>query len=101
MKIDLSLKVYQFRYTVSGNGTGLVFPMICFKHRCHQLIVFLCVCVQCFMNSVLQCLSNTRQLLDYCLEEKYVTEINTTTSNMKGSLFKGESCFHFIKVLRN
>lgn len=42
----------------------------------------------CFMNSVLQCLSNTRQLLDYCLEEKYHSEINTTTSNMKGSLFK-------------
>ncbi|GFO29875.1 ubiquitin carboxyl-terminal hydrolase 2-like [Plakobranchus ocellatus] len=42
----------------------------------------------CFMNSVLQCLSNTRQLLDYCLEEKYHAEINTTTSNMKGSLFK-------------
>ncbi|GFS20656.1 ubiquitin carboxyl-terminal hydrolase 2-like [Elysia marginata] len=42
----------------------------------------------CFMNSVLQCLSNTRQLLDYCLDEKYHSEINTTTSNMKGSLFK-------------
>ncbi|RUS84912.1 hypothetical protein EGW08_007322, partial [Elysia chlorotica] len=42
----------------------------------------------CFMNSVLQCLSNTRDLLDYCLEEKYHKEINSTTSNMKGSLFK-------------
>ncbi|XP_055866879.1 ubiquitin carboxyl-terminal hydrolase 2-like isoform X2 [Biomphalaria glabrata] len=42
----------------------------------------------CFMNSVLQCLSNTRLLVEWCLEEEYLMDINTTTSNMKGSLIK-------------
>lgn len=42
----------------------------------------------CFMNSVLQCLSNTKPLLEYCLKDFYVSEINTTTSSMKGALFK-------------
>ncbi|CAL1544646.1 unnamed protein product [Lymnaea stagnalis] len=42
----------------------------------------------CFMNSVLQCLSNTRLLLEWCLDEKYHLDINTSTSNMKGILIK-------------
>lgn len=42
----------------------------------------------CFMNSVLQCLSNTRPLLDYCLKEAYLSDINTTISGMKGALIK-------------
>ncbi|XP_025100726.1 ubiquitin carboxyl-terminal hydrolase 2-like [Pomacea canaliculata] len=42
----------------------------------------------CFMNSVLQCLSNTRPLLEWCLNDEYQVEINTTTSSMKGSLVK-------------
>ncbi|XP_059483511.1 ubiquitin carboxyl-terminal hydrolase 2-like isoform X5 [Neocloeon triangulifer] len=42
----------------------------------------------CFMNSVLQCLSNTRPLLEYILAEGYLSEINTTTSAMKGALIK-------------
>ena len=43
----------------------------------------------CFMNSVLQCLSNTRPLLEYMLITKgYLADINTTTSTMKGSLIK-------------
>ncbi|CAG5122907.1 unnamed protein product [Candidula unifasciata] len=42
----------------------------------------------CFMNSVLQCLSNTRLLLEWCLDERYLQDINVTTSNMKGSLIK-------------
>ena len=45
----------------------------------------------CFMNSILQCLSNTRLLLDYCLNEEYRDDINKTTSNMKGSLINGTS----------
>ncbi|XP_063836584.1 uncharacterized protein LOC135085700 [Ostrinia nubilalis] len=42
----------------------------------------------CFMNSVLQCLSNTRPLLEYMLEDKYADELNTTLSCMKGALMK-------------
>ncbi|XP_043232925.1 ubiquitin carboxyl-terminal hydrolase 2-like isoform X2 [Amphibalanus amphitrite] len=42
----------------------------------------------CFMNSVLQCLSNTRALHDYILREEYTADINTTTSAMKGALIK-------------
>ncbi|KAL4712184.1 hypothetical protein ACJJTC_011045 [Scirpophaga incertulas] len=42
----------------------------------------------CFMNSVLQCLSNTRPLLEYVSEDKYTGEINTALSCMKGALIK-------------
>lgn len=43
------------------------------------------------MNSVIQCLSNTRPLLEYLLNEQYLTDINTTTSSMKGALIKAFS----------
>lgn len=43
------------------------------------------------MNSVIQCLSNTRPLLDYLLNDKYKDDINTTTSGMKGALIKAFS----------
>jgi ubiquitin C-terminal hydrolase len=46
------------------------------------------------MNSVLQCLSNTRLLLEWCLNENYLRDINTTTSSMKGALVKG--LLHFL-----
>ncbi|XP_077985498.1 ubiquitin carboxyl-terminal hydrolase 2-like [Glandiceps talaboti] len=39
----------------------------------------------CFMNSILQCLSNTRPLQEYCLKKDYQDEINKT-SDMKGQL---------------
>lgn len=42
----------------------------------------------CFMNSVLQCLSNTRPLLEYLADDKYCDDINTTLSCMKGALIK-------------
>ncbi|KAK3920129.1 Ubiquitin carboxyl-terminal hydrolase 2, partial [Frankliniella fusca] len=42
----------------------------------------------CFMNSVIQCLSNTRPLLEYLLKQTYLSEINTTNSSMKGALIK-------------
>ena len=32
----------------------------------------------CFMNSVVQCLSNTRELRDYFIEGRYLADINTT-----------------------
>jgi len=42
----------------------------------------------CFMNSVLQCLSNTKQLTNYLLNDEHMREINTSNSSMKGSLIK-------------
>ncbi|XP_071640816.1 uncharacterized protein [Temnothorax longispinosus] len=45
----------------------------------------------CFMNSVIQCLSNTRPLLEYLLNEQHLADINTTTSGMKGALIKAFS----------
>jgi ubiquitin carboxyl-terminal hydrolase 2/21 len=42
----------------------------------------------CFMNSVIQCLSNTKLLLEYLLQDYHVSDINTTTSAMKGALIK-------------
>lgn len=42
----------------------------------------------CFMNSVLQCLSNTRPLLEYLCDERYADDINTSLSCMKGALIK-------------
>ncbi|XP_076397804.1 uncharacterized protein LOC100876753 isoform X4 [Megachile rotundata] len=45
----------------------------------------------CFMNSVIQCLSNTRPLLEYLLNEQYLADINTATSSMKGALIKAFS----------
>src|SRR6218665_1773256 len=43
------------------------------------------------MNSILQCLSNTRALLDFCLGGTYMAQINTQTSNMKGAMIKGQT----------
>jgi len=42
----------------------------------------------CFMNSVIQCLSNTKLLTNYLLSDEHVREINTSNSSMKGSLIK-------------
>ncbi|CAG9135075.1 unnamed protein product [Plutella xylostella] len=49
----------------------------------------------CFMNSVLQCLSNTRPLLEYAGSERAVSHVNTTLSPMKGKLMKA-----FVSVIR-
>lgn len=40
----------------------------------------------CFMNSVLQCLSNTKPLVEYFLRDDFTFDKNTTTSSMKGQL---------------
>nr|CAD7586647.1 unnamed protein product [Timema genevievae] len=45
----------------------------------------------CFMNSVIQCLSNTKPLLEYLLSEKHLSDINTSVSSMKGALIKAFS----------
>ena len=50
----------------------------------------------CFMNSVVQCLSNTRELRDYFIEGRYLADINTT--NPLG--FKGELAKCFSGIIR-
>ncbi|XP_060532998.1 ubiquitin carboxyl-terminal hydrolase 2-like isoform X4 [Cylas formicarius] len=49
----------------------------------------------CFMNSVIQCLSNTRPLLEYVRHEDYLHDVNRTTSSMKGALIQA-----FAEVIR-
>ncbi|GAB6028374.1 hypothetical protein CHUAL_002542 [Chamberlinius hualienensis] len=53
----------------------------------------------CFMNSVLQCLSNTRPLMEYSVQEKYISDINVSTSSMKGALIK--SFASLLQSMRN
>lgn len=36
----------------------------------------------------MQCLSNTKQLTNYLLNDEHLREINTSNSSMKGSLIK-------------
>ncbi|KAB0791678.1 hypothetical protein PPYR_03478 [Photinus pyralis] len=43
------------------------------------------------MNSVIQCLSNTRLLLEYVKNDGYSSDINTSISSMKGALIKAFS----------
>ncbi|KAA3674145.1 ubiquitin carboxyl-terminal hydrolase 2 [Paragonimus westermani] len=40
----------------------------------------------CFMNSIIQCLSNTHPLSDYCLSGRYMSDLNKS-STMRGNLF--------------
>nr|XP_023016275.1 ubiquitin carboxyl-terminal hydrolase 2-like [Leptinotarsa decemlineata] len=42
----------------------------------------------CFMNSVIQCLSNTRWLLEYLKKDEFMKDINTSISSMEGALIK-------------
>lgn len=44
----------------------------------------------CFMNSMIQCLSHTVQLRDYCLRREFFTQINPSSS-MRGKLIKAFS----------
>ena len=41
--------------------------------------------------TILQCLSNTKPLMNYLVQDDYSREINTSSSSMKGSLVKGDS----------
>lgn len=47
-----------------------------------------CLFLQCFMNSILQCLSNTHSLRDYCLHNSHRRDLNnnnrTNTALMEG-----------------
>ena len=49
------------------------------------------------MNSVIQCLSNTRQLLEYALNENYANDVNKSTSSMKGQLITAFA--HLLQVM--
>lgn len=40
--------------------------------------------------TILQCLSNTKPLMNYLVQDDYSREINTSSSSMKGSLVKGD-----------
>lgn len=54
----------------------------------------------CFMNSVIQCLSNTKLLLEYVKNDTYSNDINTSISSMKGALIKGKKTLYLkIKFL--
>lgn len=53
--------------------------------RCHG---FLFCLPQCFMNSILQCLSNTKELRDYCLQNQYLRDLNNN-SRMRTALMSG------------
>lgn len=53
----------------------------------------------CFMNSVIQCLSNTKFLMEYLKKDIYVDDINTSISSMKGALIKGK-IFVFLTVIK-
>lgn len=39
------------------------------------------------MNSIIQCLSNTKFLVEYILTNSYAPDLNRTVSRMKGILF--------------
>ena len=41
--------------------------------------------------TILQCLSNTKPLMNYLVQDDYSREINTSSSSMKGSLVKGDT----------
>ena len=50
------------------------------------------------MNSVLQCLSNTKPLLLYVLKNDLENELNkSSTSVMKGVLMRGENRFDYFE----
>lgn len=43
------------------------------------------------MNSILQCLSNTRELRDYCLQRLYMRDLGHSSS-AHTALMEGEGC---------
>lgn len=74
-----------------------VFPRKKTSHDCAFHRKFLLFFFQCFMNSMLQCLSNTSALRLICLNDAYIPELSVN-STMKGSLFKGKSFHAFTQI---
>lgn len=55
----------------------------------HLILPFSNVSLQCFMNSILQCLSNTHDLRDYCLRNTHRTDLNNNC-RAKAVLMEGK-----------
>lgn len=55
----------------------------------HLILLLLYVSLQCFMNSILQCLSNTHDLRDYCLRNSHRTDLNNNC-RAKAALMEGK-----------
>lgn len=107
------LKLYNKNYTVIMFDSSInfcyyfeqrkIWYVLSYLNRCYWIyyryIVFVlcpvhwyrifCLFGQCFMNSVLQCLSNTKPLVEYFLRDDFTFDKNTTTSSMKGQLVTG------------
>jgi len=75
-------------------------PYIIKKITRARFFCFICFAdFQCFMNSVLQCLSNTRPVLEFVLSDEYAKHINTSISSMNGALIKGKVYNNQINVM--
>ena len=62
-------------------------------------LLFVLIIDTCFMNSALQCLSNTVPLTDYFLSGKYKTEINKTNPlGMKGKIAEEYGALLKVKI---
>ena len=53
-------------------------------------LVMIWLLLQCFMNSILQCLLHTRLLFEYCASGQYKVDVNKESSAMKGALIAGK-----------
>ena len=60
--------------------------------------LIICFALQCFMNSILQCLSHTQPLTDQLLKGSYVKIVNSSSS-MKGRLIEGVHNIFVIAII--
>lgn len=69
---------------------------LCLLHLLTRLVLYYS---QCFMNSILQCLSNTQELRDYCLMNFHRTDLNNN-STASTALMEGECSINLKFPLR-
>jgi len=80
-----------------GNTVSLFFFVFNKKYKSNNLIFLF----KCFMNSVLQCLSNTKPLLLFCFKDNLTEYLNTSsTSVMKGVLMRGKQNLLFFFYIK-